>query len=63
MGCLLVAACKPLAVACGIRFPEGGIKPGPAALGAQSLSHWTLREVPIWAPLSFSPDPSESRDH
>ena len=25
-----------------------GIKPGPCALGAQSLSHWTIREVPLW---------------
>ena len=26
--------------------PWSGIKPGPTALGAQSLSHWTAREVP-----------------
>ena len=26
--------------------PWPGIKPGPPALGAQSLSHWTTREVP-----------------
>ena len=25
-----------------------GIKPGPRALGAQSLSHWTIREVALW---------------
>ena len=24
-----------------------GIEPGPPALGARSLSHWTTREVPI----------------
>ena len=27
--------------------PWPGIEPGPPALGAQSLSHWTTREVPI----------------
>ena len=26
--------------------PSPGIEPGPPALGAQSLSHWTAREVP-----------------
>ena len=26
--------------------PWPGIEPGPPALGAQSLSHWTTREVP-----------------
>ena len=26
---------------------EPGIKPGPPALGAQSLNHWTTREVPL----------------
>ena len=26
--------------------PRPGIEPGPPALGAQSLSHWTTREVP-----------------
>ena len=25
--------------------PRPGIEPGPPALGAQSLSHWTTREV------------------
>ena len=27
--------------------PWPGIKPGPHALGVQSLSHWTIREVSI----------------
>ena len=27
--------------------PLAGIKPGPPALGLQSLSHWTTREVPV----------------
>ena len=26
---------------------QPGVKPGPPALGAQSLSHWTTREVPL----------------
>ena len=29
--------------------PSPGIKPGPPALEAQSLSHWTTREVPACA--------------
>ena len=32
--------------ACGIRVPWSGIKPTPFALKAQSLNHWTTREVP-----------------
>ena len=27
--------------------PQPGIEPGPPALGAWSLSHWTTREVPF----------------
>ena len=27
--------------------PWVGIEPGPPALGAQRLSHWTTREVPV----------------
>ena len=26
--------------------PSPGIEPRPPALGAQSLNHWTIREVP-----------------
>ena len=37
--------------------PWPGIKPGPPALGAQSLSHWITREVPgllqLWLVASF----------
>ena len=29
-----------------------GIEPGPPALGAWSLSHWTTREVPWWVILN-----------
>ena len=28
--------------------PQSGIKPGLSALGAQSLSHRTAREAPLW---------------
>ena len=31
--------------------PWPGIEPGPPALGEQSLSHWTTREVPSATPL------------
>ena len=34
-------------MACGIKFPDPGIKPGPPALGAWSLSLWATREVSI----------------
>ena len=30
----------------GIWFPDQGSNPGPLALGARNLSHWTTREVP-----------------
>ena len=44
---LLVAACMWDLV------PWPGVKPGPPALGAQSLTHWTTREVPKMHPLFF----------
>ena len=28
-------------------LPRPGIEPIPSALGAQSLNHWTTREVPL----------------
>ena len=37
-----------LVAARGIQFPDQGLKPGPPALAAQSLSHWTTREVPTF---------------
>ena len=33
-------------MACGILVPQPGIKPVPLAMEAQSLNHWTTREVP-----------------
>ena len=53
---VLVAACGIFDLCCGRRtlscnmwdlVPWPGIEPGPSALGAQSLSHWTTREVPV----------------
>ena len=43
----LVVACK-LLVAAFMRdlVPRPGIEPGPPALGAWGLTHWTTREVP-----------------
>ena len=37
---------ESLVVACLIQFPDQELNPGPTALGAESLSHWTTREVP-----------------
>ena len=34
--------------------PHPGIEPRPPALGAQSLSHWTTKEVPIALSLALS---------
>ena len=44
---------QSLDAACGILVPWPGIEPRPPALGAQSLSHQTTREVPAlysWGP-------------
>ena len=35
-----------LSAASGVYFPDQGSNLGPPALGAQSRSHWTTREVP-----------------
>ena len=46
---MLGLSCKhigSLVVAWRISVPWPGIEPGPPALGARSLSHWTTREVP-----------------
>ena len=37
----------PHHAACGILVPRAGIKPVPSALEAQSLNHWSAREVPV----------------
>ena len=53
---VLVVACRIFScdmrtLRCGMwdLVPSPGIKPGPPALEAQSLSHWTTREGPILA--------------
>ena len=40
--------------ACGIPVPPPGIEPTPTAVEAESLNHWTAREVPAWAVLTSS---------
>ena len=49
---VLVAACK---LGCGMwdLVPWPGIEPGPSALGARNLNHWTTREVPLLIFFSF----------
>ena len=42
----------PLSAACGILVPRPGIEPTPPALEAESLNHWTAREVPLYT-ISF----------
>ena len=44
---IFVVACGLLGAACGILFPDQGSNPGPPALGARSLNHWTTREIPF----------------
>ena len=36
----------PCCEACGILIPQLVVKPMPSAVEAQSLNHWTTREVP-----------------
>ena len=50
---LLVAACGIFSCGMGNLVPWPGVEPGPPALGAWSLSHWTTREVPRWYMLLF----------
>ena len=42
--------CSVRALSCGMwdLVPWPGMEPGPPALGARSLNHWTTREVPIF---------------
>ena len=58
---VLVAAARGVFVAAGGIFscgmwdlvPSPGIEPGPPALGAGSLSHWTTREVPCHTVIQY----------
>ena len=43
----------PHHVACKILVPLPGIKPMLPALGAQSLDHWTAREIPTFLNCHF----------
>ena len=45
-----VLSCSMQTLSCGMwdLLPQPGIEPRPHALGAQSLNHWTAREVPTW---------------
>ena len=44
---IFVAACELLVAACMWDLvPRPGIEPGPPALVARSLTHWTTREIP-----------------
>ena len=43
---VLVAECGIFSCSTWDLVPWPGIEPGPPALGAQSLSHWTTREIP-----------------
>ena len=43
-----------LDTACGILVPRPGIRPIPPALEAQSLNHWTAREIPILTVLKYT---------
>ena len=52
----LVMACELLVAACGIQFPNQGLDLAPTpALRAQSLSHWTTREVSV---KSYNEEPT-----
>ena len=42
--------------------PRAGIEPGPPALGAQSLSSWTTREVPSFLILKGSKSAEKKRE-
>ena len=54
---VFVLACGLLVAACMYDLvPQPGIEPRPSALGAQSLTHWTTREVPKVAFLKGKPD-------
>ena len=46
LGCAVSAVARGI-VSCSMRGEGPGKKPGPSALGVQSLTHWTTREVPL----------------
>ena len=50
---VLVAACRIFGCSTWDLVPWPGMEPGPPALGAQTVSHWTAREVPKKIYLNF----------
>ena len=53
-------SCSMQTLSCGMRDPVSwpGIEPGPPALAARSLSHWSTREVPMPFPFSAISSPT-----
>ena len=49
---LFILAAPDLSCSMWDLVPQPGIKPGPPALGAWSLTHWTTREVPLLGSLN-----------
>ena len=47
VSCFLNKICGHTHAACGILVPWSGIEPVPTVLSAQTLNHWTTREVPV----------------
>ena len=45
---VLVVACRLFSCGMWDLVPQPRIEPRPTALGAQSLSHWTTRKVPLY---------------
>ena len=45
--CFLNTICGHTHAACGILVPWSGTEPVPTVLSAQTLNHWTTREVPV----------------
>ena len=45
---IFIAVCGTLSCSMRDLVPWPGIEPRSHVLGAQSLNHWTIREVPIW---------------
>ena len=44
---VFVATCRIFSCGMWVLMPQPGVEPELPALGAQSLSHWTTREVPM----------------
>ena len=53
---VLVVACRIFSCSMWALLPWPGLRPSPPALEAQSLSHWTTREVPVGSLLLIFKD-------